>query len=634
MIDECVGSRAAPSQLEDGLAQLLHEHVVVRPGAALGCAVEIDPDAGHGPRLSPVDRLLAAGTAVLAQAAASAQAASRAAAAEVRALAAFARFRPQRQFDRQPGERGAMSAASRAARPEALSEVSEWAADEVALALRIGGPAASGRLSDALTLVERLPATLALLDEGLISWEHARQMVAQVGPVADDALRGRIEARVLGLLKEKTPSQLGDCARRIVLREDADAAARRLVRAVRERGVRLIDRRDGSAAVVLELPLPVAAAIYRALEAYADASRTEGDERTKQQRMADVVADLVLRAGEHGMPAVTIALTLVATLETMLGGDEPGQVDGHLVPAEAVRELARTFGLLPRPAPHLPDHPVDDDAADRADGNRAGRVTEAEPHSATGRGVGVEPGVEVASGVGVEPGAEVAPADEAGPAAEGEPTPAAPPPSPTPVRDRPLSEWMALAAARHRAAVAHALSGARRAVLDGVWTDGDERALLEVGAMLAVRDVAGSGLAHRPQIAIVDQLRGSLIALTDAAGLRRGQALGPPAGTGEHDPSTGLADFVRLRDRRCRFPGCRARARVCDLDHERPWPAGRTEHTNLCCLCEHHHRLKHQAPGWRVEPTGDGDLAVTTPAGETRVSRPPRFGSDLDVPPY
>jgi hypothetical protein len=89
-----------------------------------------------------------------------------------------------------------------------------------------------------------------------------------------------------------------------------------------------------------------------------------------------------------------------------------------------------------------------------------------------------------------------------------------------------------------------------------------------------------------------------------------------------------------VRDRRCRFPGCRARARVCQLDHRREWPAGPTSHTNLCCLCEHHHRLKHQGPGWRFAETDDGGLEVTTPGGDARISHPPRFGTDLDVPPY
>ena len=517
------------------------------------------------------------------------------------ALAGFARCRPSGAFDRQPGERGAMSAATRAARPAALTEVSEWAVDEVAVALRIPGRAAEAQLCEAVTLAARLPRTLEFLHEGRLSPAHARQMVAVVGPVASDALRADIEAHVLGLLGDKTPPQLGDCARRIVLRRDADAAARRLVTAVRERGVRLVDRRDGTGTVELDLPLPTAAAIYRALEAHAEEARVDGDQRTKQQRMADVVADLVLRPGEHGRPAVTVALTLVATLETMLGGAEPGQVEGMVVPAEAVRELGYTFGLMPRPAPDLDDLPEVAEPPEVADPT----PSEASPTEAPR----------------ARPQAPAAVSDRVTPV-------------PTPAKDRSLAEWMALIQAREDAAVAAGLAGARQAVLDGTWTDGDLRAVLDLGALMDVRDVAGTGLAHRPHIAIVDRLRGSLVALTDATAIRRGQALGPPADTDGYTPGAELDRFVRLRDRRCRFPGCRARARSCDLDHRREWPDGPTSHDNLCCLCEHHHRLKHQAPGWRFDEAPDGALAVTTPGGDVLVGHPPRFGTDLDLPPY
>lgn len=205
-------------------------------------------------------------------------------------------------------------------------------------------------------------------------------MVAVVGPVRDDALRADIEAHVLGLLGDKTPPQLGDCARRVVLRKDAEAAGRKLVAAIRDRGVRPHDRRDGTGSIVIDLPLPACAAIHRALEAHAEQARVDGDERTKQQRMADVLQDLVLRPGENGLPPVSIALTLVATLETVLGGTEPGQVDGHVVPAELVRELAYTFGLLPRPTPAVDDPPDAEPALATASGSAT-----SDPPTASGR---------------------------------------------------------------------------------------------------------------------------------------------------------------------------------------------------------------------------------------------------------
>src|SRR3712207_7754589 len=50
--------------------------------------------------------------------------------------------------------------------------------------------------------------------------------------------------------------------------------------------------------------------------------------------------------------------------------------------------------------------------------------------------------------------------------------------------DRSLDEWLALARARDEAAVRDALSGAERAVLDGTWCDGEQRGLLDVGALV------------------------------------------------------------------------------------------------------------------------------------------------------
>ena len=438
-----------------------------------------------------------------AQRAISAQEARRA-----RAVAAFCRSRPA-SLDRPDSEVGAAAAATRAARPAALTAVSEWAVDEVAVALSLSGSRAGRMVVQSLQLVERLPGTLAALERGLLTWEHARVLVELIAPL-DDSVRTQAEERLLGRLGSKTPTQLRAAAHRVVARLDAEMIARRVQDAIRGRRISVYPGPDGMSTLCATLPTPVARAVEDALRQYADAAAAPGDERTRAQRMVDCLVDLVLRPGEHGLAPVQAQLTVVATVGTLLGDDEPGEVAGDLVPAETVRRLAESLGLLP---------------------------------------------------------------------------------------------------------------------------DGEQPAAGRLAELLAARTVAGTALAHRPRVAVVDDLTGQLLALTDAAGLRAGRPLGPPPATDAYSPQTALERFVRLRDRRCRFPGCRKRPDSCDLDHTIPWPWGPTAHDDLGCLCRHHHRLSQQAPGWGLRGMADGGLEWTTPTGQVLVTHSPRFGADDDLPP-
>lgn len=76
-----------------------------------------------------------------------------------------------------------------------------------------------------------------------------------------------------------------------------------------------------------------------------------------------------------------------------------------------------------------------------------------------------------------------------------------------------------------------------------------------------------------------------------------------------------LKRAVRLLDVTCRFPGCRRRARRCDIDHSLAWEhGGGTELCNLACLCKKHHRLKHEM-NWQVTHEPDGRLRWRAPTG-------------------
>lgn len=76
-----------------------------------------------------------------------------------------------------------------------------------------------------------------------------------------------------------------------------------------------------------------------------------------------------------------------------------------------------------------------------------------------------------------------------------------------------------------------------------------------------------------------------------------------------------LADYVRARDKHCRFPGCLRPATADDVDHVVPWSAGgRTSARNSGCLCRRHHRLKTHG-GWQYERRDDGSFRWTSPDG-------------------
>ncbi len=83
---------------------------------------------------------------------------------------------------------------------------------------------------------------------------------------------------------------------------------------------------------------------------------------------------------------------------------------------------------------------------------------------------------------------------------------------------------------------------------------------------------------------------------------------------------------VRSRQPTCVFPGCRAPAVDCDLDHTRSWASGgETSEANLAPLCRHDHRVKGDAD-WRYTCEPDESVTWQSPLGPTyrrRRSRPP-----------
>jgi len=645
-----------------------------------------------------------------------------------RAVAEFAATRPA-DADRAQGEPGAMSPERWAARPDVLRGVSEWAGQELVIALGIGSEAADALLTRSLNLVHRLPGTLAAVEAGALHPGHLWSMLEKVAPIEDDEVRAEVEAELLRWAAGRviSPAQLGAKVRREVARRDARAAARQLEKAIRERGVHLRpEPTDGMAAVVSLFTVPEALAFHRALGHYADAIPDDPDSppRTRGQKMADCLLDLVLRPGESEMPPVQLVLTAVASVATLAGGDDPGEIDGHVVPAELIRELVRMFApgqvsMPPLPAadgafpavvllesggsdptagpPNLCWEQAEqeelerwwDEVERRVLAEEFGAGPEGEP-VATAYPSSDDPAPDdpVPDDPALDDPALDDPAlddpppdaprpDESHPSNNSVPDgppPDSPPDGPPPddgawwrVADDAVGEagqavrlaGEALSRARQTVRTASAADAADEAAWQarsGRFTNaGDALAALRAATQAQRASLAdlllmtgGGGMAERPRIALTDAASGALLALTDLPELRRvgtcGAAacrrdpgrcdhdlagrpgLGPPGPVGGYRPSAALDRFVRARDRRCRFPGCRRRVpRGGELDHDRPWPDGETSAANLAGYCTSHHRGKHQAPGWRHALGADGTLVVITPTGLVAVTEPPPY---------
>lgn len=86
-------------------------------------------------------------------------------------------------------------------------------------------------------------------------------------------------------------------------------------------------------------------------------------------------------------------------------------------------------------------------------------------------------------------------------------------------------------------------------------------------------------------------------------------------GRRSYEPSRQIKDFVKLRDKKCRAPGCVRNAMRCDVDHVKAWDdGGETNVDNLVSLCRRHHVLK-TIGTWQYELKPNGDTVWRLPNG-------------------
>ncbi|ANW66798.1 hypothetical protein BCA37_27355 [Mycobacterium sp. djl-10] len=460
------------------------------------------------------------------------------------------------------------------------------AAAEISLASDTSHGRASNDMEIGLALATRLPKIAQLLLGGQISEYIARRIVHRTTNIVDPDLLATVEAHLAeaattwGALSVK---KLDDAIDVWVHRYDP-AAVRQVRVRVRDRGVDILETKDGVTEVLLRLTGADAALYWQRITAMAKGVCTD-DPRTLDQRRADAHGalgagffHLACQCGNPDCPAAadddgrasqvvvhiyTEAATLDAQPDPLMDGDaplppDPSQPrsditlvypDGTRVHPDGTREPARE-----NQATH-DGSPAECRPSPNAKAAEAAQDSPAEAEAAAGAGANEAAPQQDA------PTAEQNPPSEAEDAAEPEgmsETAQATPPNPPP----------------------------------GI--------LVGFGAMPA-----------------------PLIAALIARGAKV-RHLRPPGTDPEarYRPSTALQEWTTARDLTCRFPNCDRPAEFCEYDHTTPWPAGATHASGGKMYCKLHHVGKTFWAGWTDSQAPDGTITITTPTGQTYTSKP------------
>nr|WP_307038160.1 HNH endonuclease signature motif containing protein [Arthrobacter sp. B3I4] len=232
-------------------------------------------------------------------------------------------------------------------RDRMMRQVAETA--EVACALTVSERTAGALLCQAVTLTTVLPLTLASLQAGHISWQHARVLVDEttnLDPAAAAALERNFLApyfpgmgvpdRARGCLAgDLVPGRFRAKARVWRERHHPASIEARHTRSVLDRRVEFLPDNDGMAWFNTYLPADTAAGIWARTTAEARALQSPDEARTLTQLRADVAATLL----QSGYLAPT------GTAVTGTGGHTAGagEGDGPEAPAAGLALGAGDF---------------------------------------------------------------------------------------------------------------------------------------------------------------------------------------------------------------------------------------------------------------------------------------------------
>ena len=213
-------------------------------------------------------------------------------------------------------------------------------ADQIALACGIAPSEGSRRLGVARALHAELPATAALLREGVISEYVAGLVVTETRHLAADR-RGAVDARIAAAgIAGLSPRRAAINARKYAYEADPPAYVQRGRTQRRHRRVSLRPAPDTMSLLTAYLPAEQGVACWAALRRHTDTLVSAGDQRTRDQIMSDTLVERI--TGQVRAHDVNIEVGIVMPLEAVLDPDSSrtAHLTGHgPLPAGIARDI-------------------------------------------------------------------------------------------------------------------------------------------------------------------------------------------------------------------------------------------------------------------------------------------------------
>jgi hypothetical protein len=482
------------------------------------------------------------------------------------------------------------------------ADCSEFVPVEVALTLGLTDYSAARLVQRAHALADRFPAVFAALEAGQLDMPKILIILEKTSHLPA-ALCARVEAAILPEAFWQTTAELRDTVEREVAIAAPDTAEERRRQAIAQRRlVRHISGEGTSGLYLLDAPPELTAAIYQRVTVCARQMKNAGDRCPMGVLRADILTALGLGADPTALHECPPPKPESGQDDTApdYAADEPEAASDDAPNAEPSDQTApsgwpdlfdqqglpdpRDLPDLP-PPPDAPDGPWDDDAgSDPADMGDDSGGSPRPPASVTPpAGLAAPGGFGVPGGYGAVGGINlVIPIDTArGRAQRPGELDGYGPILPVPARQllhqatTDAVPWRWTVVDDHGRAVYHGTTGHRPSA-PGDW----DALLRDVQAQLAARaadlDVTGCSADH------------------------------PTAG----EPNTTRYRFpvearikIGVRDRTCRTPGCRANARLADVDHTVPHHLhGPTCACNGGPECGHHTARNSRKAGTSTSP--------------------------------